>query len=291
MVDESVKVKHTPPTLARAIGALAKLDRLLRPPRQTGRGYKPCQLDHVTRTRCEAMAMCLRRYITLPRRTFGQSSCKAAGMAGRGRVSYARRIRRWIRKFMTTGELPAHRLGWQNTSVINDEGVANELKLLLRSKGKYLCAEDLKKLLSDPQTRHEVGVSRPITLRTARRWLHKMGYRWRSEPKGQYFDGHERMDVVQYRANVFLPAWKAIEPFIQAWDNETGLPLALMLPAGQRQIIVWFHDQTTFYAHDRRRQRWVHTNEHPKPWKKGEGMSMGVSDFISEYGFLCSRDG
>lgn len=288
---EGSNAKLLPPSLTRAASALAKLDKILKPPRHAGRGYKPCKLDRVTRTRCEVMAICLRQYIDLPRRSFSSSSSKAAKMSGKGPVSYARRIRRWIRTFMATGDLPTHRLGSQNISVINNEGVVNELKLLLRSKGKYLSAEDLMKLLNDPDIRKDVGVPKPITLRTARRWLRKMGYRWKSEPKGQYFDGHERADVVHYRTHVFLPIWKSIEPFIQGWDDETGLPVPLMLKIGQRQIIIWFHDETTFYAHDRRRRRWVHRNERPIPWKKGEGVSMGVSDFISECGFLHGRDG
>lgn len=286
-----LKTKHTPLTLSHAAAALVKLDLILRPPRKSGRGYKSCQLNHVTRTRCEAMAMCLRRYIALPRRSFIQSSLKAAKMTNKGPQWHARRIRQWIRAFIANGDLPAHTLGLQNVSIINDEGVANEIKLLLRSKGKYLCAEDLVKLLDDPQTRREVGVSKPISLRTARRWLRKMGYRWRSEPKGQYFDGHERADVVHYRTNVFLPAWKAIEPFLQAWDDKTGLPLVFTLGVGQRRTIVWSHDETTFYAHDRKRLRWVHVDEQALPQKKGEGVSMGVSDYVSELGFLRSHDG
>lgn len=39
----------------------------------------------------------------------------------------------------------------------------------------------------------------------ARRWMNKMGYHWKKEPKAQYKDGHECEDVVAYRQNVFLP--------------------------------------------------------------------------------------
>ena len=37
---------------------------------------------------------------------------------------------------------------------------------------------------------------RTITLRTATRWLHHLGFRVMSHKKGVYIDGHEREDVV-----------------------------------------------------------------------------------------------
>jgi len=63
-------------------------------------------------------------------------------------------------------------------------------------------------------------------------------------------------------------------------------------PAGTRRVVVWYHDESTFYAHDRRRKRWVHKNENAKPYAKGEGHSLMVADFYSlEYGWLQSKDG
>ncbi|KDQ22209.1 hypothetical protein PLEOSDRAFT_36105 [Pleurotus ostreatus PC15] len=41
---------------------------------------------------------------------------------------------------------------------------------------------------------------------TAQHWMKKMGYRWTLHPSGQFVDGHERVDVVHYRQNIFLPA-------------------------------------------------------------------------------------
>ncbi|PPQ91313.1 hypothetical protein CVT25_006593 [Psilocybe cyanescens] len=65
-----------------------------------------------------------------------------------------------------------------------------------------------------------------------------------------------------------------------------------MPPPGCRRIIIWYHDESTFYAHDRRQKRWVHSSETAKPYKKGEGASQMVAKFFSaEYGFLRSPDG
>ncbi|KAI5984151.1 hypothetical protein EDD15DRAFT_2310938 [Pisolithus albus] len=97
--------------------------------------------------------------------------------------------------------------------------------------------------------------------------MERTGYSWTTARNGQYVDGHEREDVVEYRQNKFLPAWYALD-------------------------VVWFHDESTFYAHDRRKKRWVHRDEKPTPQPKGEGLSLMVADFVSaDYGWLQSPDG
>jgi hypothetical protein len=44
-----------------------------------------------------------------------------------------------------------------------------------------------------------------LSLRMARRWLCKLGWRCMELRKGVYMDGHERPDVVEYRNVVFFP--------------------------------------------------------------------------------------
>lgn len=38
-----------------------------------------------------------------------------------------------------------------------------------------------------------------IRSRTARKWLNRLGYKWKEVQKGVFFDGHRREDVVEYR--------------------------------------------------------------------------------------------
>ena len=274
-----------------AIAAFCKLDQVLYPRRRTGRGYRKCRLDCVTRTRCESMLMCLRRFIKRPKRGFIKASKKVAKILGKGAKWHARKIRQWIRRYIKTSDLPVINFGHQNVSVLENEAVAGEIKLHLQSKGKYICAEDIMTFLSDAAVREDLGIKKPISIQTARSWLRKMGYRWRAEPKGQYFDGHERPDVVDYRQNTFIPAWKVLEPFMVTWDDATCALILPQLKDGQKEVILWFHDKSTFYAHDRQRIRWVHISERATPYKKGEGVSLMVSDFISTKSFLQSQDG
>lgn len=49
----------------------------------------------------------------------------------------------------------------------------------------------------------EPGFPRKVSCETARKWLHELGLTVIDAKKGTYVDGHERSDVVEYRA-VFL---------------------------------------------------------------------------------------
>ena len=85
--------------------------------------------------------------------------------------------------------------------------------------------------------------------------MKKLGYRWTVIPSGQYVDGHKRVDVVDYHQKVFLPYWMSIEEWTRKWkaafqeeDNSENGPRPR-----NRRIVVWFHDESTFYANDRRK--------------------------------------
>jgi hypothetical protein len=111
-----------------------------------------------------------------------------------------------------------------------------------------------------------------------------------SPKKGQYVDGHEREDVVFYWNQVFLPQWKNIEYLMFNWDGD-NMPEFGPRPEGRR-IITWFHDESMFYANDRRRKVWRHKDATAKPYAKGEGVSMMVADYVcADFGWLQSPEG
>jgi hypothetical protein len=76
---------------------------------------------------------------------------------------------------------------------------------------------------------------------------------------------------------------------MRTWVNNHGWDL----PHGITQaIVIWVHDESIFYAHDRRQTGWYHKDATPKPYTKGEGVSLMVADFVSaDYGWLRSPDG
>jgi hypothetical protein len=64
------------------------------------------------------------------------------------------------------------------------------------------------------------------------------------------------------------------------------------LQLNECQVVVWFHDESTFYVNDWWKTQWVHCNKTAKPYAKGEGLSQMVADFVSaDYSWLSSPDG
>jgi hypothetical protein len=94
---------------------------------------------------------------------------------------------------------------------------------------------------------------------------------------------------VAYRTHKFLPELLKLDTRLRKWDKDGK---ALGLASSGRVVVIWCHDESIFYAHDRRKLRWVRKSETAKPYAKGEGKSLMVADFVSaDYGFLRSHDG
>jgi len=116
-----------------------------------------------------------------------------------------------------------------------------------------------------------------------------MGYWWTLNPKGQYVDGHECPDVVAYHDGTFLPTIAKLEKCTRKYGSEDW---EIMMDPNIRQMVMWWHDKSTFYAHDWRQTCWVHKLETAKPYAKGEGHSLMVADFVSaDHGWLQSPNG
>ncbi|KAF8155272.1 hypothetical protein BJ912DRAFT_453668 [Pholiota molesta] len=204
----------------------------------------------------------------------------------------SRMLRRWLHEFISDREeVPTCKWQTSGQSLIDDPDFAQEIHAHLQSlKPSEVTAEAIVRFLDNPEMLERLQRTKTISITTAQKWLHKMHYRWTYDPKGQYVDGHEREDVVDYRQNVFLPAMARLRARQTTYSSKDGPPV--MPPIEIRRVVVWYHDESTFYAHDRRRKRWVHQSERAKPYKKGEGASEMAAEFVSaEYGFLCSPDG
>ena len=80
-----------------------------------------------------------------------------------------------------------------------------------------------------------------------------MDYRWTKNPHGQFVDGHEREDVVAYRQLIFLPFWaRTVEPSMRSWTKDIEDARPYTGPGmPEPHIVVWHHDESTFYANDR----------------------------------------
>lgn len=198
----------------------------------------------------------------------------------------AKMIRKWTRSFIEDRHnLPMNLYGSWNTSMLEDGELAKDIRMHLLSKGKYVRAADIVHYLDDPEIQKKHSLKKSISLATAQRWMHMMDYRWTRAPSGQYVDGHERPDIIEYRQTEFLPMISDLERYMTAWND--GIEEAKGYEGPYRRVVIWWHDESTFYANDRRLIFWVHSSVTAVPRVKGEGISEMVADFVSaDYGWL-----
>ena len=178
---------------------------------------------------------------------------------------------------------------------IDDEALSTELQLQLQSIGKYISVQNIVDFTKDNDVQTQYGFTRPVSLATAKRWMGQMGFCWTKEPKGQYHDGHKCADMVEYQQDVFLPTWTKLEKSMCHW-TDNSIHLKVNEDPNSRSdiwnVVMWFHNKSTFYAHDRCAVHWRHKDEGPKPQPKGEGALLMVAHFVSaDYGYLQSPDG
>ena len=99
-------------------------------------------------------------------------------------------------------------------------------------------------------------------------------------------DGHEREDVVKYRQQVFLPQMMEYSLRMRRWIEDHGWDIP---PEVTCALVVWYHDESTFFANDRHINCWVPPGASARPYAKGEGASLMIAHFVSaDYGWLQS---
>ncbi|KAJ7691705.1 hypothetical protein B0H17DRAFT_1200839 [Mycena rosella] len=222
---------------------------------------------------------------------WGLSVRQAAIAVGRD-VYCARRFASLSREYITSRKvLPINPYGMWRQSMLADEDLATDVREHLQELGKFITADKLVDYLSREDVMDKHGLDKKISVRTARRYLNELGYRFKSEKKGQYSDSHERDDVVYYREEVYLPTLKGFQDRSCIFDTD-GSVTTPSLPPGARRTVIWYHDESIFYAHDHRRKSWYHKDADAVPYKKGDGSSYMVADYFSaDFGWLRSRDG
>ena len=76
-------------------------------------------------------------------------------------------------------------------------------------------------------------------------------------------DGHERIDVVEYRNNIFLPAIAQFETLMAKHEGPELKKIMPEIGEGQRHIIIQYHDKCCFHANDEARSLWLREGEQP----------------------------
>lgn len=285
------------PTEIQAARAVLELDPLIRPLRgPKSKGYKVTKLTGWLRQQVEEMRTFLHLYTSPSSSVHGKWTVASvqACLAHGKKKGHSRILRQRTIHFIQKNELPSSRYGKWSRSKLKDEAFAQELQLHLQGIGKYVKADDIVEYLNRPSVREKYNITKSLSLATGKRWMKKMDFRWVLKHRGLYIDGHERSDVVHYRQHIFLPTWYRLAEKMRYWlkGEEEGCGIVGHVPQGNKVAVVWHHDESIFYAHDRREAGWVLSGASPEPYAKGEGVSLMVADFVSaDYGFLKSRNG
>lgn len=249
-----------------------------------------------------------------------EASQRAAESQGFAENWGGRMVRKWVRAWVATRELPVSARGrhTKTFTLLSDPTICAELRSYVRSNKwsmdpSKLAAFSQNKLLpavADQYVRHVVDFEMPnglkryleidlfpriqlkvgkgISLRTARRWLHREGFRYTSHKKSLYFDGHERPDVVRYRQTEFLPTMAEYRRRLVEYVVGDVEKRVEKIPENyvERQLVLCSHDESTSQANDSPEKSWVHQDEHALK-KKGVGRGQHQSDVIcSTVGWL-----
>ena len=114
-----------------------------------------------------------------------------------------------------------------------------------------------------------------ISISTASRWLHELGFTHKQFSKGVYFDGHERDDVIEDR-KTYLATLDAYSP--RMWISHSPCPSPFCQP-----IIRVYHDESTYYANADQSFYWTDGSRQILK-QKSLGQAIMVSDFLDEVG-------
>jgi len=251
-----------------------------------------------------------------------EASGLAALSLGKAQYHGGRSIRKWTRIFEETGELPSSQRGAHNKvfSLLSLPEVAHAMRAYLRSNkwsvtpallAKYsagtMAPETAKKYAREiAEQEMPRGLSKYVTEeifprfgtkvqggikpRTARRWMHREGFRYMKHQKGIYVDGHERPDVAEYRQKVFIPAIRSYQPRIIEYEVGNCTKEVFKAPTNERPIAILFHDESAFQAHDAQEKSWVLDSQYQLR-KKGVGRGIHRSDFIGPTRGWCKEAG
>ncbi|KAJ7765903.1 hypothetical protein DFH07DRAFT_955567 [Mycena maculata] len=288
------------PSVAVADAALADLGKVLRPPQKKGPGYIDPKIDPFTRSRIEGMRSFLVLYANPKSPTYGKwKAASTAAAITMCQGSYcARVLHRLARQYIADRSVLSQNPygNWNETLLVNED-LCNELMEYLQLLGSTKDKDGKESGITSAKVQawlaHEImqkyAITKPISLATAKRYLHALGFRFSSPVKGQYVDGHERADVRFHRDKMYIPKLSELRTRMRVYDKD-GVDITAdmesMVASGKR-VVIWYHDESIFYAHDHTRKSWRHKDTSIKPRKKGEGASLMVADYVSaDFGWL-----
>ena len=216
-------------------------------------------LDNLPRDDLQHLALLL--YARLPTK-FGLQKTDTAAVVGEFLHRNERTIRCWVDDFVSNGgEFSDSQQGHyiRNNTLMSNEELCEKARVYVREnaapRGRpnltagAFCHWVNNDLL--PNSILEPGYPRRVSVETARKWLHDLGFDVLQLSKGVFIDGHECPDVVESRVKFlrtmtecgFLhPDNAPTEEAAQALPTD----VPHMLKEEGEKCIVWFHDKSAY---------------------------------------------
>ncbi|KIJ23733.1 hypothetical protein M422DRAFT_275620 [Sphaerobolus stellatus SS14] len=212
------------------------------------------------------------------------ASLKAAQRLGRGPY-FARQLQELEPYVLKFRQLPPSkkRAQYQQVTLLDNENILQNVR-------EYLAALKIGSVTPLKFMHHMNSVILPslgfpgsktsISESTAHRWLIKLGYQNKEVKKDLYIDGHERPDVVEARNQYLqkLDSYRHLMPTVDESTLEVTYPI---LKSREKLHIIIHYDEMSVATNEQRRRVWLTEGQQPL-WKKGNGRSIYVSDFILE---------
>ena len=140
-----------------------------------------------------------------------------------------------------------------------------------------------------------------ISLSTARRWMHDLGFIYNGRKKGIYYDGHEDPKNLKYRDEKFLPLMHTFYGLMRHYhgdqmqlEDPPGEPTLKerLDAAGEKEHVLVTQDECVASSFDVGCSQWSEQGR-PTLAPKGQGESLHISGFFSErFGDLrCRSEG
>ncbi|KAG2207326.1 hypothetical protein INT45_012432 [Circinella minor] len=193
----------------------------------------------------------------------------------------ARAIRSYAHEYLHYGKISLHQQGKhiKRASLLSNEDIKEAAqKWIITTKPEKRGIPELLKYLNNTVIPSMFNLPGNISASVLWNYMVEWGYSYRASKKTVYYDGHERVDVVQYRKEW---ASKMVEysQFMEKYDeNDVNKVTMPTLPEGQQQIVMVTQDESTFYSNESPNNLWLLNNENPLR-NKSPGGSIMVSEF------------
>ena len=172
-------------------------------------------------------------------------------------------IRQWARDYLCNEQLPEFHQGQhiKTTTVITQEGVKAQFTAYLRQLSDFdRTPERFMQELNSNLLKTIPNAPNSVCLKTAKTWMHYLGFHPTRLTKGYFTDDHNRPDVTQYRDDVFLKIMADYEKLMAIYivnnEGETVEQLPV-LKEGEKRIVMITHDESTFYSNECKQMVWM----------------------------------